>query len=212
MPLSPGQHVRARRRRVPARSREADGARLRLGELARAVEADTPSVAPEVAERLAPPRRSSRPCAIAMFLKTCVDDSHTCRRSRPSGTPSSARQSRFMLPPPPGMSPTPTSTRPAYVSAAACTSPRAEAELEPAAERHAVRRRDDRHASRTSCAGTRPGSRCTIVRMLLPLPSAPPPSTTRNRFAPTQKCSPWLATTSARKSRLGLRDRRRGAS
>jgi galactokinase len=38
----------------------------------------------------------------------------------PSGIPSSARQSMFIVPAPPGMRPTPTSTRPAYVSAAAC--------------------------------------------------------------------------------------------
>src|SRR5687767_15308745 len=40
-------------------------------------------------------------------------------------SPSSARHTRFMQPPPAGITPTPTSTRPAYVSAAACTWPAA---------------------------------------------------------------------------------------
>ena len=58
--------------------------------------------------------------ASAMFLKTWVTYSYVLA-AVPSGIPSSARQSMFMVPPPPGMMPTPTSTRPAYVSAAAWT-------------------------------------------------------------------------------------------
>ena len=57
---------------------------------------------------------------MAMFLNTCVTYSYVFTFA-PSGIASSARHSMFIVPPPPGMMPTPTSTRPLYVSAAACT-------------------------------------------------------------------------------------------
>ena len=50
--------------------------------------------------------------AIAMFLNICVTTVYVSSVA-PSGVPSSARQSRFIVPPPAGTSPTPTSTRPA---------------------------------------------------------------------------------------------------
>jgi hypothetical protein len=46
-----------------------------------------------------------------MFLKTCVTYSYVFTFA-PSGIASSARQSMFMFPAPPGRSPTPTSTSP----------------------------------------------------------------------------------------------------
>ena len=84
-----------------------------------------------------------------------------------------------------------------------------EAELEPAAERHAVRRGDDRHARvlhalQRVLEASSPSRGCCPTVL-----AASPPSTTRKRFAPTQKCSPWLAMTIARKSRLGAARSRR---
>ncbi len=67
--------------------------------------------------------------ASAMFLNTCATYSNVFAAT-PSGMFSSARQSMLSVPAPPGMRPTPTSTRPEYVSAAAWM---------PAAERQSSR-------------------------------------------------------------------------
>ena len=94
---------------MPAARGEADGATLGLGQQARPVEAD-PAVAPEVAERLAF-LGAGGDARQRDVLEICVTSAYVSTVA-PSGTPSSARQSRFMVPPPPGTSPTPTSTRP----------------------------------------------------------------------------------------------------
>ena len=134
-----------------------------------------------------------------MFLNTCVTSAYVSTFA-PSGTPSSARQSRFIVPPPPGTRPTPTSTRPGV-----------------RLRRGLHRRRAPRQSSSPPPSVIPYGAATTGTRRVLhPLAGAsgsPSPScgsashsfccaaiTTRNRFAPTQKCSPWLATTSARKS------------
>ncbi len=74
MPLSPGSANARGRRRVVARLGQADGARLGLGEQARAVERDA-VVAAEVAEAPCASSALVATLARAMFLNTCVTTS-----------------------------------------------------------------------------------------------------------------------------------------
>ncbi len=196
IPLSPGKHVSARSRRMPARSARGRGARLRVGQLARAVEADARG-APEVAEglRLFGARRDARHRDVLEHLRderVRVDASP--RRARPRARAragSSCRRRRGRDPRRPRRGRRTSPPRPA----------RRRRRGRPRARRRGSSRRARRRPGRVAYfirwqASWKP---FTIER-ICSHSFCCAAITTSNRFAPTQKCSPWLATTSARKS------------